>query len=184
VKKVPSNVGSVLLIHERSVRDIVDLVAAVRPTAIQIQTDIGSEVLSELRDRCPEVKILKSVHVCPESIESAIIDQAASLVQSESIDAILLDSRLSKLSRQTGGTGVTHDWKISAGVVNALASFPVILAGGLRPENVRNAIVQVKPSAVDVMTGVEVQNARGIKDFKKVAAFVRSVRTGSLTSRA
>jgi phosphoribosylanthranilate isomerase len=107
VEKVPTHVGSVLLIHVRSVGAVVDLVAAVRPTALQIQTEMGPEALAELRDRCPEVKILKSVHVFPESLQSDIIKQAAFLAQSESIDAILLDSRRSELSRQTGGTGRT-----------------------------------------------------------------------------
>jgi phosphoribosylanthranilate isomerase len=179
VEQVPAHVGSVLLIHARSIEAVVDLVAAVRPTALQMQTDIDLEALSKLRDRCPEVKILKSVHVFPESIESDVIEQAAFLANSECVDAILLDTRRSPLSKQTGGTGVTHDWKVSAAVVDAVDPFPVILAGGLRPENVRDAIVQVRPRAVDVMTGVETQNAKGVKDFKKLEAFIRSVRSGS-----
>jgi phosphoribosylanthranilate isomerase len=184
VKEVPPHVGSVLLIHVRSIDAVVDLVEAVSPTAIQIQTDMGLEALSELRNRCPEIKIVKSVHISPESIESDIIREAAVLVHSESVDAILLDSRRSPLSKQTGGTGVTHDWKISAAVVDAVSPFPVVLAGGLRPENVENAIVQVKPRAVDVMTGVETPKAKGTKDFEKVEAFIQAVRLGSLRSRA
>jgi phosphoribosylanthranilate isomerase len=184
VKYVPSHVGSVLLIHVRSIDAVVDLVAAVRPTALQIQLDFGLEALSKLRDRFPDIKILKSVHISPESVESDIIGEASVLVHSESVDAILLDSRRSPLSKQTGGTGVIHDWKISAAVVDAVNPFPVVLAGGLRPENVRNAIVQVKPRAVDVMTGVETPKAKGIKDFEKVGAFIQAVRLGSLPSRA
>jgi phosphoribosylanthranilate isomerase len=184
VKEVPPHVGSVLLIHVRSIDAVVDLVEAIHPTAIQIQTGISLEGLLELRDRCPEVKILKSVHISPESIESDVIREAVVLLQSESVDAILLDSRRSPLSKQTGGTGVTHDWKISAAVVDAVNPFPVVLAGGLRPENVGNAIVQVKPCAVDVMTGVETPKAKGIKDFEKVEAFIQAVRSGSLPSRA
>jgi phosphoribosylanthranilate isomerase len=134
VKKVPPHVGSVLLIHVRSVDAVVDLVVAVRPSAIQIQTDISLEGLAELRNRCPEVKILKSVHISPESIESDIINEAVGLVRSESVDAILLDSRRSPLSKQTGAIGVTHDWKISRAVVEAVNPFPVFWRGacGLR----------------------------------------------------
>jgi phosphoribosylanthranilate isomerase len=182
VKEVPTHVGSVLLIHATNIDTVVDLVVAVRPTAIQIQMDIDLEVLSKLRNRCPEVKILKSVHVFPNSIDSDIIEKAALLVRSKTVDAIVLDSRRSPRSKQTGGTGVTHDWKISAAVVDAVKPFPVILAGGLRPENVRDAVAQVKPRAVDVMTGVETQKAKGIKDFDKVEAFIQSVTSGSLLS--
>jgi phosphoribosylanthranilate isomerase len=183
VETVPTHVGSVLLVHLTTVGEVMHLVTAVRPTALQIQADIGLNTLLELRHRCLGVKILKSVHVYPESAAGDIIEQAQLFAHSESIDAILLDSRRSKLSKQTGGTGVTHDWKISAAVVDALDPFPVVLAGGLRPENVRNAIDQVKPRAVDVMTGVENPNVRGIKDFERVQAFIRSVKSESLPGR-
>jgi phosphoribosylanthranilate isomerase len=180
VEKVPTYVGTVLLIHANCVAEVVDLVAAVHPSALQVQSEMSIDSLSQLRDRCPEVKIVKSLHVYPGVVEDKIINEAASLAYSKSVDAILLDSRRSKLSKQTGGTGITHDWEISAAVVDALNLFPVVLAGGLRPENVRSAIVQVKPRAVDVMTGVEKQGAKGTKDYTKVQAFVQSVTSGSL----
>ena len=68
-----------------------------------------------------------------------------------------------------GGTGVVHDWEISARTVSSLGK-PVILAGGLNPENVRLAIMRVRPFAVDVSSGVE--NASGWKDEEKVRKFV------------
>ncbi len=62
-----------------------------------------------------------------------------------------------------------HDWEISARTVSSLGK-PVILAGGLNPENVRLAIMRVRPFAVDVSSGVE--NASGWKDEEKVRKFV------------
>ncbi len=70
-----------------------------------------------------------------------------------------------------GGTGESFNWNIAAAVA---ATRPVILAGGLTPENVAAAVVQVKPYAVDVSSGVE--KAPGEKDPAKVAAFIRSVK--------
>jgi phosphoribosylanthranilate isomerase len=82
------------------------------------------------------------------------------------VDAILLDTKFSGI---VGGTGKTHDWNISRRVVESVSA-PVILAGGLTPENVKEAVKQAKPYAVDVSSGVE--TSPGKKDGKKVKAFV------------
>lgn len=68
-----------------------------------------------------------------------------------------------------GGTGKRFDWAI----VPPECALPVILAGGLRPDNAREALVQVKPYAVDVSSGVEA--AKGVKDADKMAAFLQEV---------
>ena len=79
----------------------------------------------------------------------------------------LLDSYVAD---QAGGTGQVFDWgKIPAGL-----SRPVVLAGGLTPENIVSAIKQVKPYAVDVSSGVE--QSPGIKDANKIAEFMKAVR--------
>jgi len=98
-------------------------------------------------------------------------------------DAILLDSvphkgkakgeRGESQESVQGGTGVKHDWSISKSVVAALRK-PVILAGGLNPENVSEAVREVRPFAVDVSSGVE--NASGWKDEAKVRKFVSTVK--------
>jgi phosphoribosylanthranilate isomerase len=71
-----------------------------------------------------------------------------------------------------GGTGKTADW----GLARQLAqTCPIILAGGLRPDNVVEALQEVDPWGVDVASGVE--SAPGVKDMQKVAAFVQAVRS-------
>lgn len=70
-----------------------------------------------------------------------------------------------------GGTGEAFDWSL----VPQGLSVPIILAGGLTPENVRAAIEQVRPYAVDVSGGVEA--SKGLKDSDKIHAFVRAVRS-------
>lgn len=81
--------------------------------------------------------------------------------------ALLLDAHV---PGEPGGTGRTFDW---AGIPRALP-IPLILSGGLTPENVGRAVREVRPWAVDVSSGVE--TGRGSKDPQKIVAFIRSVR--------
>jgi len=91
------------------------------------------------------------------------------------VDAILLDSRTED---RLGGTGQTHDWSISQRLV-AASQIPVILAGGLTPENVAEAVRTVRPYAVDVNSGVE--TATGDKSFNLCSQFVANAQVRSST---
>jgi phosphoribosylanthranilate isomerase len=83
--------------------------------------------------------------------------------------ALLLDNYVEGLH---GGSGVAFDWSL----IPRGLPLPVILSGGLTPENVTEAVRRVRPSAVDVSSGVE--SAKGIKDAQKIAAFIKGVRSG------
>ena len=76
-----------------------------------------------------------------------------------------------------GGSGETFDWSLAVRA-KALTDRPVILAGGLTPENVQDALEAVRPFGVDVSSGVEA--SPGVKDYAKVSAFVRAVREWDL----
>lgn len=89
----------------------------------------------------------------------------------KSAKALLLDTYS---DAAVGGTGQTFDWKL----IPDNLSKPIILAGGLTPDNVNQAIMQVRPYAVDVSGGVEL--SKGIKDADKMAAFMRGVRNASI----
>ncbi len=85
------------------------------------------------------------------------------------VDAILLDSGNPALKvKELGGTGRTHNWNISRRI-QELVKVPIFLAGGLNPENIAEAILQVQPFAVDVCSGVR---TNGKLDESKLAAFV------------
>lgn len=94
-------------------------------------------------------------------------DITALMAQYPSASGILLDTYVEGVP---GGTGLAFDWSL----VPAQLPKPVILAGGLTPDNVAAAIARVKPYAVDVSGGVEA--SKGIKDADKVRAFIREVR--------
>lgn len=85
--------------------------------------------------------------------------------------ALLLDAYLPGVA---GGTGLVFDWSL----IPDQLPMPIVLAGGLNPENVAEAIRQVRPYAVDVSGGVE--QTKGIKDVAKIAAFMRGVHNAAL----
>jgi phosphoribosylanthranilate isomerase len=85
--------------------------------------------------------------------------------------ALLLDAYVEGLH---GGSGAAFDWSL----IPRGLPLPVILSGGLTPENVADAMRRVRPSAVDVSSGVE--SAKGIKDAQKIAAFVKGVRNADV----
>lgn len=88
----------------------------------------------------------------------------------QSAGAILLDAAV---AGARGGTGVTCDWTLAVSAVKA-SETPIILAGGLTPENVQDAATQVRPYAVDVAGGVE--SEPGKKDHERIRQFIERVR--------
>ena len=105
-------------------------------------------------------------------IKAVRVKDASSLMEMSryTVDAFLLDTYQ---EGQWGGTGRVFDWKLAS---KAKQYGPVILAGGLNPRNVKEAIQKVKPYGVDVSSGVE--QSPGKKDPKKVKAFLNAVRKG------
>jgi phosphoribosylanthranilate isomerase len=89
---------------------------------------------------------------------------------SEMVDALLLDSGNPKLKiKELGGTGRVHNWKLSRQIRDK-SKCPVFLAGGLNPENVRQAIDEVEPFAIDVCSGVRTD---GKLDKQKLERFFK-----------
>lgn len=91
-------------------------------------------------------------------------------IEKYSVSGFLLDTFCDDLH---GGTGKTFDWNLA---LPAKKMGPVILAGGLTPRNVAQAVRQVRPYGVDVCSGVE--KTPGIKDPEKVRAFLKNIRSG------
>ena len=169
IAAVPPHVATVLLVHVSTSDAIAELCDHIKPSTLQIQTAVPERDLACIKRQFPQIAIVKTVHIYPESSVDEVVSVTERHLDSGSIDAINLDSRKSKASTQTGGTGLTHDWNVSASVVKRFGSIPVMLAGGLNHKNVRRAVETVRPYAVDVMTGVEWR--RGIKSEEMLRSF-------------
>jgi phosphoribosylanthranilate isomerase len=164
LRQVPIFVDSVVVMAPHNVEELGQISERLKSTAIQIH---GKEQLetSGIREKIKETLLIKTIYVKPSSLDEATIED------SKNFDAILLDS----FTRgQYGGTGTVHDWTLSRQIREAVKPTPVILAGGLNPENVKEAILTVQPYAVDVASGVEL--SPGIKDPKKIRAFVANAK--------
>lgn len=164
VATLPPFIVPVAVTHLTKPSDLIRIVELSRCTTLQIQDMVTPDDIAEVREVLPYLRIMKAVHVMD---ESAI---TTTKYFSDTADAILLDTRTAD---RIGGTGITHDWNISAKIVKE-CSCPVILAGGLTPENVTEAIIRVRPYAVDVHTGVK---KNGVRDAERTRAFVANART-------
>ncbi len=164
--KIPPAVMSVLLTSRTRVADIIEHHRYCRTNAIQVVDELQEGTHTELKQALPGVAIMQVIHVQDESA----IAKACSIAPG--VDAILLDSGdpLGK-TKVLGGTGQPHDWNISRRLVRAVDK-PVFLAGGLRPENVADAIRMVRPFGVDVCSGVR---TNGRLDEQKLSAYVREI---------
>ena len=130
---------------------------------IQLVDEVAGAERRRLRRSLPGVKLVQVVHVR----DAGAVEAARAAA--EGSDALLLDSGNPGAALRTlGGTGDTHDWDVSARIV-AEAPVPVYLAGGLRAENVGEAIRRVRPYGVDVCSGVRSGDAL---DDARLTAFV------------
>jgi phosphoribosylanthranilate isomerase len=124
----------------------------------------------ETPEYCREIMlpVIKVVHVSTDASADAILEKTQKWyeVMKEQRFLCLLDTTV---DGKYGGTGITFDWRIAKAVA---ARFPVIVAGGLTPENVARMAREVKPWGADVASGVE---TNGRKDAEKIEAFIRAV---------
>jgi phosphoribosylanthranilate isomerase len=163
---VPPPVATFLLTSETDAQKIVAHHKKVHTNTIQIVDELAERAYWEIRAALPNTKLVQVVHVIDEnSVEEA-------LELSEYVDAILLDSGNPKLEiKELGGTGRRHDWRLSRQIVEQ-CPIPVFLAGGLNPENVREAVETVAPFGLDLCSGVRTD---GKLDPRKLERFFRAV---------
>jgi len=147
-RTVPGPVHTFLLTSRRLPREIAAHQQEVGTTAVQIVDRLESGSHDDIRALIPGVKLVQVVHVT--GMEA--VDEAVRLAPC--VDALLLDSGRPDLAvKELGGTGRRHDWAVSRRIRDAV-DVPVFLAGGLRADNVREAIAIVAPFGLDVCSGV------------------------------
>ncbi len=136
----------------------------------QVEIDLIQFHGSETADYCEQFNRPYIKALGMKGAEHDVSFLLANAEKYQSAKALLLDGHA---PGEAGGTGESFDWASIAAVTNATADKPIVLAGGLTPGNVKQAIDLVHPFAVDVSSGVE--SSPGIKDKDKVAAFMQQV---------
>lgn len=162
---VPSSCQTVALTVATDVDAIVEYARAVSPDILHLSSATDGVSVAEMgtiRDRVPGCDLMKAVDVTDETAIAAAERFAAVS------DWVILDSVTDDVDG-VGAAGTTHDWTISRRIVDAIET-PVVLAGGLAPENVADAIEAVDPAGVDSYTHTSRSETR--KDHDRVAAFV------------
>lgn len=165
---LPAGLEKIGVFVDAGLHEICSTVRLSGLTGVQLHSQGGPDLPAQLRAQFgAQLRILRVVHFGPSAGERAI-DIAAD----PNVDGILVDSRT---PTAVGGTGITFDWTAAReSIFRHPGSAKYIAAGGLTPENVREAIATLGPWGVDVVTGVEA--APGRKDPAKVRAFIAAAR--------
>jgi phosphoribosylanthranilate isomerase len=159
---LPPFVSSVAITYVDTAREAVELCRYLGASALQLHGPFPTAELPLIRAALPHLKIIRAVHVSG----PGALAEARSL--DRRVDAIILDT-FDPATGRHGATGKPHDWAISRAIVEQIRA-PVMLAGGLTPENVTAAIAAVRPWAVDVHTGVE--DPDGTRNLRRIRAFI------------
>lgn len=163
---VPPGVATFLLTSLRDADAIIRQQRRCRTNTIQLCDTVEPDCHARLCDALPGIALVQVIHVSgPESVDEAV-------TVAGNVDALLLDSGNQKLAiKELGGTGRTHDWRISRRIVESVP-IPVYLAGGLTPQNVTTAIREVRPFGLDICSGLR---TNGNLDEGKVRQFFANV---------
>lgn len=162
-KMVPPPIGTFLLTSETSATEIIKHHKCTQTNTIQLVDSLSGGTYTDLRIALPGIKLVQVIHV----LDEGSVDEAIKI--SEYVDAILLDSGNPNLQvKELGGTGRTHNWKLSRRIRDSI-KIPVFLAGGLKPENIRQAIEEVLPFGIDLCSGVR---TNGKLDQVKLDQFI------------
>jgi phosphoribosylanthranilate isomerase len=165
-RHVPPPVATFLLTSETTPEAVIAHVERVRTNTVQLVDALTPGAYARIRQALPGVKLVQVIHV----VDEGALDEAQQVAPD--VDAILLDSGNPKLAvKELGGTGRVHNWEISRRIRESV-SVPVFLAGGLKVENVRNAVDTVQPFGLDLCSSVRTE---GKLDPNKLEMFFREL---------
>ena len=165
ISRLSKTVQPILITYLNTHKEIADFAAQLNVQCIQLHGNISVNELRLLKQNFPQLYIIKSLIVRENNF--AQLKKEIILLE-PFVDAFITDT-FDPDTGATGATGKTHNWDVSKEIVES-ANRPIILAGGLNPSNVKEAILKVKPSGVDAHTGVE--DVEGRKNKKLVEEFL------------
>lgn len=166
---LPAPHQGVLISYLTESSDIASLCRELGVRAVQLHGDVEDSELRALKAIAPDLYVLKSLVVRSDNSAELLaqVDRSA-----EHVDMFITDT-FDPSTGAKGATGLLHDWSVSAELV-ARSPKPLMLAGGLSPDNVADAIREVRPAAVDAHSLLEGADKR--KDAAKVREFVTRAR--------
>jgi phosphoribosylanthranilate isomerase len=168
VRRLPKTVETIGVFMDATGEEIYSAVRMCHLTGVQLHWDAAADLPERLKRRLgPEIRVLRVVH-----FGEGVAEKAAAYENDPNVDGVLIDSRTATAA---GGTGAAYDWGLTAKTVFRNAQErKLVVAGGLTPENVSEAIAALRPWGVDVVSGVEAEPGR--KDAAKVREFVKRAR--------
>ncbi len=170
-----SPIPSVLLLYNRTTSDIQEAVSQIQPFAVQLLGQETPQQVEELK-RVVTCQLWKSVYLpagSPENVDKSAVREQMQAYSEAGADYLLFDSvDISVEPPRFGGTGKTCDWQVAAELI-AESPLPVFFAGGIRPENVKDAIEMMTPYGIDLCSGVEA--TKGVKDQQKLEQLMEQV---------
>lgn len=164
---LPPGAGTFLLTAVTDTARLIEKVQTCGVNTLQLWDSLAPLDYVQLRMALPGVSIVQAIHV----IDKSAVDEA--IATARLADALVLDSSNPQVPfRWESQSGRIHDWKISREITDTV-DCPVLLAGGLDPENIEYAVRTVRPYGVDVCSGVRTGDAL---DRRKVVAFFEALR--------
>lgn len=175
-----SGIPSLTLLYNISVDEICHIVDIINPYGIHLLGHATIEMIDELKKRV-NCQIWATVYLPVKDQDKADVEEIKEEMKSYErtrVDAIVIDTMSVKIDEKSvryGGTGKTADWDIAKELVGQV-QIPVFLAGGINPDNIREAILKVDPYGVDLASGVETTKCnRDPEKTKKLMEEVRKV---------
>lgn len=154
-----------LVTHLKDANEIINLTKYIGNDIIQLHSNIDEKEVEKIKKELPFIKLIRLVQI---GKDGKVVTDVSKI---KYVTYYLLDS-FNLETDQIGGTGLIHDWRKSRELVKNF-KYPIFLAGGLNPSNVKNAITIVKPYGVDVNSGCKTD---GKKDRNKVIEFVKNAK--------
>lgn len=177
VRRLPAGIEPVGVFVNRDVADIIAICARCRLRTVQLHGDETPAQLAELHRRSDGLEIIRVHRLGADGVAPLADDLDKCRILGVRLRACLVDARVEGVY---GGAGRTIAWDAVAQRRRGANWPPLVLAGGLRPDNVAAAIAAVEPWGVDVASGVE--SAPGVKDLSLVSAFIQSARSAGRPS--
>ncbi len=168
IKHVPVFTSSVAVTAASNQKTLKNIVKRLNPDALQLHR-CDLRTIADIRKTNPGLSIILAT---PIHDSRSILDVETII---EFSDAIMAET---PNQFGIGGTGRTHDWELTRRLRSSIHPHPLILAGGLTPNNVKSAIEIVRPYGVDVSTGVE--NKPGAKDHRKMKGFIEKAKEAAI----